>query len=691
MKLPISSAEDRAIRNHLFVQEIFQKAWLWGLLSLVFGLIFPLGIARSIGNYTAAEIAASDRIFPAFMENQELFCILMGGLAVVIALVQFGFLYKRETVDFYFSLPISRKSHFRYRFFSGFLFFAVPFGIMYWISIMVAVANDIMIVSCFREIIQILLLYLLFFWDLYVLSILAMLAAGNYLPAVVMEGVVHLGCPIFCVLLTECQSSFFRTYVNVGQSILPGYGSILITGKAVIRNFHRHIPEHRMAVLIMLFLAVLLPFLAEKLFLIRPAEKNGSGMVWPLFRTLIHGAAVICGGIFVGLVMRNSSLSSEDFWLYSGVIIGCLFTHLILQMMMQVSFRAVFQGGLLLLTTTFLCVVTVSIFRFDLLGYDRYIPEQSKVESIGISLARLDYYREYPRDMTEEEYEKWNVGGINSYLDSSSSLYPYKELRKMRLTDMEPVYTIINYSMDHFEDFLYRDSVVVCYRLKSGKPVYRRYPMQELTEISDPEILAAAGQIFSEKEFKNILYPVLRGSFSNKAIQLDPYYHMTESNRIIEFTDSQFQQLLNTYREELVQLDFEDLRTTEPLMTIRFSASDSDYYNSYPIYPSFTKTIEILQKKGADCTPIIRKIQKIQVQYDDNGNYRTKYITDAEQMEELKRMLIRSDYYNMGLTLKKANTEYLFSCTVTNSQTLVDVDIDYYLPENRIPDFCKFE
>ena len=42
-------------------------------------------------------------------------------------------------------------------------------------------------------------------------------------------------------------------------------------------------------------------------------------------------------------------------------------------------------------------------------------------------------------------------------------------------------------------------------------------------------------------------------------------------------------------------------------------------------------------------------------------------------------------------TLKKVNTEYLFSCTVTNPQTLVDVDIDYYLPKNRIPDFCKFE
>lgn len=691
MKLPISSAEDRAIRNHLFAQDVFQKAWLWGLLSLVFGLFFPLEMARTAGHYTAAEIAASDRIFPAFMENQEIFCLMMGGLAVVIALVQFGFLYKRETVDFYFSLPISRKTHFRYRFFSGFLFFAVPFGVMYWITIMVAVANDIMIVSCFREVIQVLLLYLLFFWDLYVLSILAMLTAGNYLPALVMEGVIHLGCPIFCILLTECQSAFFRTYVNVGQSILPGYGSILLTGKSVIRNFHRQIPEHRTAIFIMLFLAVILPFLAEKLFLIRPAEKNGSGMVWPLSRTLIHGAAVICGGIFTGLVMRDSSLSSEDFWLYSGVVIGCLFTHLILQMMIQVSFRAVFQGGLLLLTTTFLCVVTVSVFRFDLFGYDRYIPEQSELESIGISFTRLDYYREYPRDMTEEEYEKWNNTVINSYLDDSSGYYPYKELREMRLTDPEPVYTIINYGMDHFEEYLYRDSVVVCFRLKSGKPVYRRYPMQELSEISDVGILAAVDQIFSENEFKKMLYPILQGRFSNKAIQLDPYYHMSESNRTIAFSESQFQQLLNTYREELLQLDFEDLRTTEPLMTIRFTASDSDFYNCYPIYPGFTKTIAILQKKGADCTPITNGIRKIQVQYDDSGNYRSKYITDAEQMEELKRMLIRSDYYNLGLTLKKANTEYLFSCTVTNPQTLMDMDIDYYLPKDRIPDFCKFE
>lgn len=689
MKLPISSAEDRSIRNRLFVQDIIQKAWLWGLLSLVLGLVFPLNMARSAGHYTLEEIADSDRIFPSFMENQEMFCLAMGVIAVAIALAQFGFLYKRETVDFYFSLPISRKTHFRYRFLSGFLFFAVPFAVMYWISIMVAVANDIMIVSCFREIIQLLLLYLLFFWNLYVISILAMLTAGSYLPALVMEGVVHLGCPIFCILLTECQNSFFQTYVNVGQSILPGYGSILFTGKSVIRGFHQHAPEQRTAILIMLFLAVVLPVLAEKLFHIRPAEKNGSGMVWPLTRTLIHGAAVICGGIFTGMIMRDSSLSSEDFWLYSGVVIGCLFTHLILQMMIQVSFRAVFQGGLLLLTTTFLCVLTVSVFRFDLFGYDRYLPEQSELESIGISFTRLEYYREYPRDMTAEEYEKWSSSIVNSYLDDNSSFYPYKELSEMRLTDMEPVYTIVNYSMNHLEEN--GDSVVVCYRLKSGKPVYRRYPMQQFTEIRDAKLLAAMDQIFSNEKFKKMLYPVLQGSFPNKTIQLDPYYHLSENNCTIACSEDQFQQLLNTYRRELQQLDFEDLRTAEPLMTIRFSDSDYDFYNCYPIYPGFTKTIEMLQEKGADCSSITNKIQKIQVQYDDNGTYSSKYITDAEQMEKLKRMLIQSDYYNMGLTLKEADTSYICRCTVLDPLTSADIDIDYYLPKGRIPDFCKFE
>lgn len=695
MKLPISSAEDRAVLHHLFIQEILQKAWLWGILTLLTGLCFPVQAARIIGSYTAEELAGQERLLPDFIEKQEILCVLLVAAAVAIALVQFGFLYKRETVDFYFSLPISRKNHFRYRCICGFLFFAAPFCLMYWMTLMVAIANDILIVGCFGEIIQVLLLYLLFFWNLYEISIIAVLAAGSYLPALVMEGVVHFGGPIICALIMNCQNSFFKTYVNTGQSILPGDGSILTTGRFIIRSFHRHSPEQRTAIFIMILLAMVLPLLAEKMFIIRPAEKNGRGMVWPLSGTIIHGAAVISGGIVAGLILMETTFSNKDFWLYSGIVIGCLLTHLALQMMIQVSFRAVFQGGIMLLVTTFMCSLVVSVFRFDLCRYDSYLPDESRLESIGISFTRLEYYRDYPWDMTQEEYEMNNTNYTSySLLTDDPGFFQiaeYRKLEEMKLTDMEPVFNIINYSMNHFEEIQYEDHVVVCYRLKNGKSVFRRYPIPLLSGIKDEKLLAAAARIFDEKEYKKNLYPILKSDIPNKPIRLDPYSRFTDRMKAITLSDSRFKQFLDTYRKELLQFSYDELRTTEPLLTIRFSDSDEDFYNCYPVYPGFAKTIALLTQNGADCSPTIEKIRKIQLQYDDNGDYKSGYITDAEQIEELKRLLINSSYFNTGMTLKEAEIKYLFSCTILDPLTSEEAVIAYYLPVGKIPDFCKIE
>ncbi|MGN0292598.1 MAG: DUF6449 domain-containing protein [Lachnospiraceae bacterium] len=697
----------RRLFERLLKQECLRTLWAGGIFTITMIFALPVGAALDLGQYSDKLYNIPDNFLVEFMTQNDMFFSMIFIMSGFAALLEFGYLFNRSKVDFYHSLPISRGMQFLYRYVTGFLLFAVPYVILYGSAVLVGIAHGAMIVGYVRELAVLAFVYLVFYWILYSVSIIAVLFAGSLLSSIMTLLVVHFAGPVFCMLVKECQIIFFDTYVDSGRPLLYGSGSAITICVEMLERYEVTGYYEIFSIGILTAMAVLLPLAACALFLKRPSEKTGCGLAFPIAGPFISFLTVTIVGVMMGLFLQSMAYSNKDFWLYFGVVAGCIIMHCIMQMVLQMNFRAFFHNRLSMVICTAFAVVFMCVFRFDLTGYDTYLPSEDELDSVGVSISELEYYRNYVKEYTQEEYEKL----INQNVVFSSTYSSQEQcamLSQMNLKNVQPVLRLAEKAIQEKNNEENFGTMTVCYRLKNGRCVYRSY------DLTIKDNFEACSEIFAMDRYKESLYPVLTKGEENCPVWLNNGF--SENKKKLTLDDTQYITLLRTYKRELKDLDLETMRSEEPILLLEFTRSQNDYYNSYPVYPSFQHTLTLLKGYGCEPASIYDSIYKARILYEEDssmdgdsyligyedgffeewdesgspsGQYNTYWTEDQEQLDELRPYLISAYFSNCSLTLKDEEPGYYVTAYMTDEETGEEMVSEFFIEKGKVPDFLQ--
>lgn len=700
----------RKLFGRLLRQEYLHKIWTGGIICVVLIFAFPVNLALYLGQYTEELTRMPEDLLVQFISDnyQGFVCIYLIGL--LLSMVEFGYLFRRDKVDFYHALPVSRSIQFSYRYLNGVIQFVFPFLIFYAITVLIAIGHGVMIVGQMLAIFRLCLMYLLFFILMYTVSVMGMLLAGSYLSALMVIFLLHFAGPVFCWIITRCERSFFRTFVNTGDQPLFGQGSIVTICIKTLEDFkdNGYVVSHSFTLLVIL--GILLLVLAYVLFWKRPTEKTGCGLAYPVIQPLIQCITVVGGGMLAGLFLQQMSFDGGDRWLFFGMIAGCIVMHMILQMIFQLNFRAFFQGKLQMLFCTALALLFMCVFRFDLLGYDQYFPAKEQLESVGISITNLEAYRTYLLEGGTFEYDEsgWDVITVSSVTQDEKDLY--QSLRQMNLKNTRPVLDIAQHAIQDKSWDRDKTNITICYRLKEGKCIYRSYKM----DLDQEE--ANCSEIFAMDAYKEFLYPVLARGEENITVQLNSPTSTVKKK--LNLKDVSYISLLRTYKRELKELSYEQLKSEEPLLNLEFTEDDYRIrYNSYPVYPSFKHTLTLLKGYGYEFQPIRELIYRADVtlianEQEDVFASSTSYasvegssfvegtssasteaqklqIKDSKKLKKIIPNLVDLSARMTNLTLEPVDETYSVTGYYHDVVTGEELPTEFYFKKDTVPDFVR--
>jgi len=227
---------------------------------------------------------------------------------------------------------------------------------------------------------------------------------------------------------------------------------------------------------------------------------------------------------------------------------------------------------------------------------------------MGINISGIDSNLIY-RDLYDKEFE--NIDSAKYMFDRPikndiSAAYSLALLAQQNLS----MNNTAGYNPDNMETHMSyidgKDSgnimfYQVKYILKSGRVVYRQYTLP--VEAGRDQVK----KIYDNKEYKRSHYPIFecRNEYIDRA---EVYYADDSFNNIQEekdvninqsfsLKDKKLQKLLQLYKEELLNLTFDEVANTRPVIKLFFNYEYADI-NYYYVYPSFTKTIAYLKECG---------------------------------------------------------------------------------------------
>lgn len=536
--------------------------------------------------------------------------------AVVLAASGFAYLHSKKKTDFYHSLPIRREMLYAVTCLNGFLYMAVAYlGFLTIAAVMIRVKG---VPFDWGSLYLASVEHLCFFALVYMTAILSMLLTGNLVVGLLGTGVLFSWGPVICMTISAYFSEYFTTFYGDDSFLLAlseRTSPVAWYVKACMSS-----QPGRMALWAMLAAAVLF-LLGMLLYRRRPSEAAGHAMAFPITEPIIRFLIAVPSSLLLGAMFH--SMMYEDGWTVFGLVCGLLLVSCIIEIIYHFDFKSLFAHKRQLLVSAVFVGVVFAIFRFDLFGYDRYLPATEKLASGGIYCDLLDPDATSQYHSTVEYTEGWY--GVNFDAMPSSTLAD-----EMQISDdqgLELLHTIAAQGVhdaaqarDRFlqggarsyegeeDDAAFRN-VTIAWHLRNGRTVYRRY----LINVSG--VKTALEAVYDLDAYKMAMYPVL--SLTADDVAGINYKEEDECSHVKLSGADMKAALLAAYQEELKALTSETRAHEMPIAEIQFKTNEQqaliqklrdeggnytlfNHYYYYPIYPSFTKTIALLRACGVE-------------------------------------------------------------------------------------------
>lgn len=590
----------------LLWEDIKRKLWAAALLSLSLFFALPVAMAMILPSYRPNQQVTLEQVLLRrtnnvsamldFGSNYPFVMMIFFISALVMGISTFVYLHNKKQVDFYHSLPVKRNLWFAVHISTGIL---IPAGIYLAaaaVSLVVAGVNGVRLSAVFPDAVHGFLCHMLYYCLIYITVVLAVIMTGTKLAAILGTAVFFIYFPTVSGLIEAFYSTFFETYYYGQPSIWkaavmklsPIYELMAAVSDGVTTG---HVAATVGAVLL---LGLLSFFLYQK----RPSEAAGKTMAFSWSMGTIKVLLVIVSGMMGSLFFY--SIRDTLAWMIFGVIVGVVISHCVIEVIYHSDLKKLFCHEKTMAACMAASLFIALSFYFDFFRYDEYVPSESQVAYSSI-------------DFGTDGWVSYNGG----YYDSSEESQDV--LTRSRITNTEAVFGLAREGIRQLgkaasSDYEQWSNVTLCYTMKSGRKVYRRYYMY-----LDP-VMDLADEIYLDSDYKRALYPGLDLDLS-EVVNNMVYRDITTEDVFSLSEDTEKKRAVaEAYRQEYFELSM-TTRETECVIGELLMISDKDdqkirnrvkeeggptihYWNNYwydgyfyPIYPSFTKTIEAL----ADC------------------------------------------------------------------------------------------
>ena len=628
----------------LLREQTKQRIWLIALMCLVSFFAFPVAAALMSGAFLDMEqlTAQADRSAGLLtvemcrnMASQELIeefqdwisptgplLLWMIPIAAAVgALAEFSFLHSRRKTDFYHSLPVKREILFAVSYVGGILYVAVPYvigllaaGLMIQIKVMpYSVDWGTLLTGVLQGI--------AFFILSYSAASAAAILTGNIVVSILGIFVFFFWGPLTVFLVhAYCQAYF--TFFYQAEGILSW---LSVSNTSPVFFYWTAGANAGGRALGALAAGAVIGAAAMILYRKRPSEAAGRAMAFSLSQPLFKIILTVPGAL--GFSLFFYEMRGSFAWGLFGLFCGVLIMACVIEIIYHFDVRRAFAGWKSTAVGAAAALSIFCLFFFDLAGYDSYLPEQEKIESVGVSSYLL--YGNLTQDRTEISAEKGHDGQIFVIGNTPGE---YEVLKEMEISDEEAVQAVLeiaekgisrknriggqeeteaftsiqNGDGEMTEENVPEESgqVLIQYHLKNGSTATRVYWIDLL------DVKEASDRLYASADFKKESYPVF--SMDEKELA-GANFHVFDTYSHIETGREELAELFRVYQEEFLQLTADERREEVPLGYIQFKtesmqntidqirAEKGDYtrfndFAYYPVYPSFERTVSLLRE-----------------------------------------------------------------------------------------------
>lgn len=605
---------------------------------------------KSAGEYLAKGFFGSDT---------KMMAVFACFSAMLCAMSCFAYLRSKSQIDAFHSLPVNRTQLFTAKYVSGVMQFFIPFIFNIFACIGIAAGKGAISRLLFENSVSFTLVTLLAFILAYSTFIIAAALTGNVIVSILGGIVIFCYSSIFAAMLQGMFQSFFVTYkymYKINDLTFGWFGgfsplAVLITllvpqNDAAERDIYfKYNADYAWVAVVYAIVYTIIAFVLYKK---RASEAAGKAIAFkwaePVIKTMLIIPLSFYSALFFKIV-SNSGTNGDAWYLF-----GLIFGYVIFALLIEAIFRLDIKGALChkrqLLFNASCVIITFVIFKYDVLGYNTYVPSDKEIESCAVSIENLMstspriVYSNYITDMDVDKYRMENVKiQDNPSVMALARKAAQQTAEALTVIDAADAGSVIeNDGEKNYTTLLFG------YNLKNGKNIYRRY----YVNAADTETMKLLADVFNDSSYKIPTNMVFAEGWKQEYKKLDCTGRF--KGEVLDVTPEFQKRLLETYQEEYLQLDFATVLDTYPVGCISpivyeededewlFSKYSGITANGGLIYPQFTKTIALLKEYGFDVyeMPDLNDIEYIQVLCSKEKRVQTglsSYVTNYEQIE----------------------------------------------------------
>ncbi len=402
-----------------FMREDF-KHRIWMLALSVLGNVLALPVmflfytdnngynASEYANHWALQAHSISAYLTSYLPLGAGFIALVG--AIIVGIGGFRYLYHRNMVDTFESLPIKKRDRFLAVWLNGFLIWFIPFIICFVLTIILDISKyqslhqqylharpmdlgtpivwwsvgEMTLIS-----LKILAALVVGFFLVYNMAVLAVMLCGNVLNTMVVGTTLGAGAFGLTLLFETLGGLYLRTWVSdwgiaIEKSIFfsPLAAAVYTLAKSTGEVAEQSIFSPAAALLIGALAAAILMVLAWVAYEKRASELAEQGtknkVVSLLTQVIASLAAAMCGWIVMNFFANGL------FWCVFGAVLTGWFIFEVLNVIFEMDFKAFFHKPLFMVGTVGAAVLIGFVFKYDLIGYDTYLPKADKIASIQV-------------------------------------------------------------------------------------------------------------------------------------------------------------------------------------------------------------------------------------------------------------------------------------------------------------------
>ncbi len=604
---------------------------------------------------------------------------IVGGCltAILCAVSGFCWLHSKTQVDAYNSMPVKRTLMFASKFLSGILQFLVPFMLNIAICLLIGAANGIFTMQALANAVCYAFYALLCFLAVYSVTVMAVSLTGNMIISLIAAGVLLSYSVIIFVIKENLFNEFFMTCISMGEQKVYSFSPLGLIGRLMNAVNGSKISYRTAEVSYKAFNygalgGFVLPFILQAfnygalslLFYVkRPSEAAGRAIAFRRAEPVIKTLIVIPASLLIGLCFMEIIEGSFG-WFVFGTFLCFVIMSAVMEIIFHFDIRAAFKNKRHMLFNAACTALIVIIFKYDVLGYDTYVPLDTQLEGCAVSIDGLldcDYRDEDGHYTSAREYRLKNVNlKDNAAVMELARKAAAQKLQVKDSSDFDTYEMYEEYARD--SEF---HSIVLGYKLARGKTIYRQY----IIDLNDADTHRLLSEVFADEDYKLGITPIFNEDISN--VVGETYLSNLFYNMKLDLGEEEKRrQLIEAYRQDYMQLTLDDIMNTMPIGKLGFEIGmehlvdveyswmtpyyEDEYRQNYPVYPQFTNTISLAKSYGFDYN---KELDVENVEYIEVSGYKstthgdgadaqtdsfTITYTDKEQIRQISEALTDS-------------------------------------------------